>query len=299
MTSGEATMTQDVLLIDVPYHLGNHRWNVGNGPEAILTAGAETALAEAGARVERATLELPAAVTDHPATSEVGRVFALARLLAVQIRSASLRGQIPVMLAGDCTCCLGALAGIGATGTGVVWLDTHGDLNTPDTTTSGFLAGMPLAAATGRGWQGMCRTLPGYGVVPLERVLLVGVRSLDPPEAELITKEKVLQATGQDAGELQHELERLAHRIRPGGGLYLHIDLDVLDTSVGTASIFSEPGGLLTAQVVAAVEAAGRVAPIRAVSLTAYDPAADPDGGVANAAVEILRAVGRALGNGG
>ena len=297
MTNGEATMGQDVLLIDVPYHLGNHRWNVGNGPAAILAAGAEAALAEAGARVERSTLELPAAVTDHPATSEVGRVFALARLLAVQVRSAVLRGQVPVTLAGDCTCCLGALAGVGATGTGVVWLDTHGDLNTPETTTSGFLAGMPLAAATGRGWQGMCRSLPGYGPVPLEHVVLVGVRSLDPPEAELIAKERVLQATGQDANELETQLRELTGRIRPGGGFYLHIDLDVLDTSVGTASIFSEPGGLQTEQVVAAVEAVGRVAPIRAVSLTAYDPAADPEGGIAAAAVEIMRAVGRVMGD--
>lgn len=287
--------TRAIRLIEVPYQLGNHLYNEGNGPPRILQAGAVAALEAAGRPVEKVTIRLPDDVVNHPATSEVGRVFATARLLAMMTRDTVLAGQTPVVLSGGCTSCWGTISGIGATGTGIVWLDAHGDLNTPSTSPGGFLDGMALGTATGRGWETVCRTIPGYGPVPLDRVLLVGVHQLDPPEEELLTREPVLRSNGTELQDVAAKVGELAGRLGVGGGVYLHIDLDVLDTSVGKANAYSAPGGLTTRQVVEVIEAVGSSTTIRAAALTALNPNDDLSGGIADAAVEILGAIGRAV----
>ena len=284
-----------IRLIEVPYQLGNHLYNEGNGPPRILQAGAVAALEAAGQTVDKVTLRLPDDVVNHPATSEVGRVFATARLLAVMTRDAVLAGQTPVILAGGCTSCWGTISGIGTAGTGIVWLDAHGDLNSPSTSPGGFLDGMALGTAVGTSWEVVCRTIPGYGPVGLDRVLLVGAHQLDPSEEELLAREPVLRSDGTEPEELAKQAGELAARLGDGGGVYLHVDLDVLDTSVGKANVYASAGGLTTKQVVDGIEAIGRVLPIRAAALTALNPEDDLSGGIADAAVEILGAIGRTV----
>ena len=91
-------------------------------------------------------------------------------------------GRFPLVLAVNCFTSLGTVAGLGRD-VGVVWFDAHGDFNTPDTTTSGFLDGMGLAMLLGDGWRELRQTVEGLRPVPAEHALLVGARDIDPDGA--------------------------------------------------------------------------------------------------------------------
>jgi arginase len=135
--------------------------------------------------------------------------------------AAAAAAQPGTITASDCTICIATFPAVAAREPGVrfLWLDAHGDFNTPHTTPSGFLGGMCLAAACGR-WDA------GYGpTVPADRVHYVGVRDLDPDEREEVA------AAGVRIG------------VPPHGPVYVHLDCDVLDPSV-LASQFPVPGGL-------------------------------------------------------
>ena len=92
--------------------------------------------------------------------SEIGTAFELNRLLSKEVKAAVGDGMFPMVLSGNCNSCLGTIAGINSGQLGVVWFDAHGEFNTPETTQSGFLDGMPLAMATGRCWKTILKTIP-------------------------------------------------------------------------------------------------------------------------------------------
>lgn len=152
-----------------------------------------------------------------------------------------------LVVSGDCTTSLGVLAGLQRAGRdpGVVWFDAHADFHTEDTTSSGYLGGMPLALAAGIGTL----TLPdalGMRPVPPSRVVLVDARDTDPPEQRLL----------DDAGVLRRPVPALSADDLPAGDLYLHVDLDVCDPGDLPDLLFPAPGGPALDEVLAAV---GRV----------------------------------------
>jgi arginase len=140
---------------------------------------------------------------------------------AAAVRDAFAAGALPVLTASDCSICIATLPEVvlHEPDVHVAWIDAHGDFNTPDTTPSGFLGGMCLAASCGR-WQA-----EGWpGTVDPSRVHFLGVRDLDPgEEAEVV-------AAGVSA------------EIPDGVPLYVHLDTDVLDPSVMAAQ-FPVPDG--------------------------------------------------------
>jgi arginase len=111
--------------------------------------------------------------------SEIARVFELDRRLAARVHTAIAEDAFPLVLAGNCNSCLGTVAGASAGGIGVVWFDAHADFDTPDDNLSGFLDVMGLAILTGSGWRGR-ETIPGFVPVHEEKVVLAGVRDLEP-----------------------------------------------------------------------------------------------------------------------
>lgn len=157
-----------------------------------------------------------------------------------------------LVLSGDCTTSLGVLAGLQRSGLdpAVVWLDAHADFHTEASTASGYLGGMPLALAVGIGTL----TLPGLlGLRPVPAAVLVDARDTDPPEAVLLAGSSVARGTVDDLGPL------------PGGPLYLHVDLDVVDPADAPDLLYPVPGGPSLPAVLAAIRgvlATGRVAAV-------------------------------------
>jgi len=281
-----------LTVIASPYYFGHERVGMARGVDAILAAGFLAA----------ATGQDAAAVhwvgPQRAFRDEIGATFDLCSSIADAVARAVERGQTPVVLAGNCMATLGVLAGLRpkAGPTGVVWLDAHADLHTAESTTSGYLDGMALAAVTGRCWAGVAGTVDGFAPTQDEHVVLVGARDLDEPERELLAAGGVrhLGATGDldDDGQrrsLDDALAALGERV---GGVHLHIDADVLDPDlVAPANEFAAPGGLTATGLVEVVRRVADRVPVRSVTLASYDPAEDPDGRVAGAAVGVAHAL--------
>jgi arginase len=129
--------------------------------------------------------------------------------------------EFPVILASDCTSCLGAVKGLTAhhDELGVVWYDAHGDFNTPDTSPSGFLGGMPLAALVGRGNEHLLEGLE-LEPIPEDHVMITDVRDLDPVEGDNLQASNVI---------VYEDVADLLDAPLPDYPLYIHLDVDILD----------------------------------------------------------------------
>jgi arginase len=195
------------------------------------------------------------------------------------------------VFAGDCCASVAVLAGLVRRGLdpGVVWIDAHGDFNTPATTVSGYLGGMVLSFITGRGDDdgvGATLGLDEAGVAD-ERVLLVDGRDLDPAERDLLASTAVRRAPidGVEPG-----LRTLAAT----GPLLLHVDLDVVDPSALPGLMFPAAGGVAVSSLVAAVAAVMATERVAAVSVgcTWHPDECDVAtcGEVVSAVVEVIEA---------
>lgn len=157
------------------------------------------------------------------------------------------------VVSGCCCVSLGVLAGLQRAGidAGVVWFDAHADVQTMETSTSGYLGGMPVRVMAGYRPELVADAI-GLRPVPEDRVLLVDARDLDPPEQAYLATASVGRST----------VDQLTADALPAGPLLLHIDLDVVDPSDLPGLRFPVPGGPSAAAVLAAVRrvlATGRV----------------------------------------
>jgi arginase len=271
----------NVQLLAVPYDSGNLRARMGAGPEALLGSGLEQALRENGHRVHTKIAEL-APDSWH---SEIQTSFELMRMLSIAVREACEAGRFPIVLAGNCNTAVGTLAGLGD-GVGVTWFDAHGDFNTPETTTSGFLDGTALAIITGRCWKQLSVSIPGFQPVADERVCLVGTRDVDSLEGRLIAESNVdVIEPGKIRSELPRTLNSIGLHVER---MYVHLDLDVLDPEVAAANKLAVAGGLAIEDVEYALSLIARIFRIAGVTLSAYDPDVDTDGAAAAAAIRLI-----------
>jgi arginase len=271
----------DVQLLAIPYDSGNYRARMGAGPEALLEAGLESALQANGHRVHTKVATL--AVDSWHA--EIQASFELMRMVSNAVREARESGRLPIVLAGNCNTAVGTLAGLGA-GVGVAWFDAHGDFNTPETTTSGFLDGTAVAIVTGRCWKQLAVTIPGFTPIPDERVCLVGTRDVDSLEGRLLAESNVdVIEPGRIRSDLARSLNSIGQHV---DSMYVHLDLDVLDAEVAAANNFAVSGGMTIEDVEYALAQIARDFRIAGVTLSAYDPAVDTDGAAARAAIRLI-----------
>lgn len=278
----------DIQLLAVPYDSGKRGVRMGAGPEKLLDLGLERALRDGGHTVHTKVAE----ISPDSWHAEVQTSFELMRMLAHAVHQARQAGRFPIVLAGNCSTAVGTLAGLSAAsaGIGVAWFDAHGDFNTPETTTSGFLDGTAVAIITGRCWKQLAVTV-GFKPIPDERVFLVGTRDLDALEGRLLADSNI------DVIEPEKIRTDLARTLRSVGQhveqVYVHLDLDVLDSSVAAANSYALSGGLTLEDVEYALSEIARELRITAVTLSAYDPASDTSDNAAKAAIRLISAAAR------
>jgi arginase len=277
----------NIQIIQVPYDSGHKNVRTGRGPGHLLRAGVEQMLRDEGHQVGLSLIESQA-----PVTTEIGTTFELNRSLAERVRCAMRSKLFPIVLAGNCDSCLGTIAGIGKSHLGVVWFDAHGDFNTPETTLSGFLDGMGLAMAAGRCWRSLLGTIPGFSPIPEAHILLVGTRALDAQEAELLGGSQVemvapRQGEEQNRQAIRAALDRLGEKV---SRVYLHVDMDVLDSEEALASGLAVAGGLALEVVEEAIRMVKERFELCAAAMTSFDPDYDQDDKVLDAGIRILKA---------
>ena len=272
----------DIQILAVPYDSGNRGARMGAGPEALLDAGLEKALRDRGHTVRTKIAD----IAKGSWRAEIQTSFELMRMLATEVRTARESNRLPIVLAGNCNTAVGTLAGLGAESTGVAWFDAHGDFNTPETTSSGFLDGTAVAIITGRCWTRLALTVPDFIPIADDRVCLIGTRDFDPLERHLIEASLVGVV---DPTHLRRTLGATLDKIRERvEDMYVHLDLDVLDAAVAPANSYALSGGLtLDDAEYSLSEIRGRFR-TAGITLSAYDPAGDPDGVAARAAIRLI-----------
>lgn len=218
-----------------------------------------------------------AALPDGPTLQ---RLSLLHEPLAAAVQATVAAGERPVSIAGDCCAAIPVLTGLQRAGLAprLLWLDAHGDFNTPATSPSGFLGGMPLAMLVGRGDTTLLRAL---GTRPLAEadVLLCDARDLDPEEGRALAGSAVHHCRSLEAVMAASLADRPLH---------VHLDVDVLSLEDAPAMRYPVPGG----PRVSAVRALGRhlaaLGGAVSVSVTTWAFDRDPDGRTATACLQAL-----------
>ena len=273
-------------IIQVPYDSGYKDYRMGRGPGHIV----RHLKAEKNFPVDE--LEAGDVEVQERFALEVGTSFAVARQLAEKVCDVAGRGDFPLVLAGNCISCIGTLAGMGDPPPAIIWLDAHGDFNTPETTVSGFLDGMALATAVGRCWGKLAATVPGFRPVPETQAVLLGARDFDVDERALLDSSAVSLIDAQHIRKhgLRAALEPLLSKIQTDTGrAYLHIDLDVLDPAEARVNHFAPTGGLTLAELLGIVSLVRERFALAATAITAYDPEYDEGEKAVTAAVDVIR----------
>ncbi len=235
-------------LIGAPLEVGTHLGGTAMGPAALRTAGLRRALEQLGHGVEdRGDLAIAPSAGERP-QSDCADLAAWTRVLSAAVLERLRAGRIPVVLGGDHSLSLGSVDGAArfcrATGRAlfVLWLDAHADFNTPETSRSGNLHGMPLAALCGEpGLEAVLDAAPGRRVDPA-RVSMIGTRSLDDGERALLEARRidVVDMRTIDEFGIVAPLRRILERVAAADGfLHVSFDVDFLDPAlapgVGTA----------------------------------------------------------------
>jgi arginase len=243
------------------------------GDERALDAyAASNVYQQARVQVEVSEPALPEHLRSDQETDNLGLLGAA---IADQVATARRAGQAVLMTGGDCTHITGVLGGLQdahtpAARVGLVWFDAHGDFNTPKTTLSGMLGGMPVAVCAGLAYPRWRERSHIVAPLPTDRILMVDVRNLDPPEEQLIRATDVViaaPAPGYPGVDLAGAAADLAERCDL---LYLHIDSDILDESLVPNHGTREPNGPSMQEVCAAIDtvmSTGKVAVLAVVSV--------------------------------
>jgi arginase len=287
---------KQVAIIGAALDLGSGRRGVDMGPSAIRYAGLHDRLDGLGydvldwGDVETAVLEATQE-TDETARylpeikAACGRV---ARLVGRAIE----QDMLPLVLGGDHSVALGTLGGLArARGTGgVLWIDAHGDLNTPETSPSGNVHGMPLAAAIGLGddrFESDLWTLPA---VDPNRVALVGLRSADARERERIKELGIKAFTMSEIDRIGIERairESLTHIAGPGF-VHVSLDMDALDPEVAPGVGTPVRGGLSYREAHLALELVAESGLAGSLEVVEVNPILDRENATASLAVELV-----------
>ena len=286
---------QPVAVIGAPLDLGAGRRGVDMGPSAIRYAGLDERLRGIGRTVrDFGNVETPvaeAADMGDERARYLQPVLKTCEGAAALVTSAAEEGLIPLVLGGDHSVALGTIGGLASLygPGGAIWIDAHGDLNTPETTPSGNVHGMVLAAVLGLAgpwFDGPSWPLPA---VDPSRVALLGVRSLDPAERDLIRELGVMAHTMSDVDRLGVERamrESLAHVAGPGF-VHVSLDMDVVDPEVAPGVGTPVRGGLSYREAHLALELVAESGLATSLDVVEVNPIFDRQNATGQLAVEL------------
>jgi arginase len=279
----------DVSLIQVPYHAGDDREGANEGPRRLVEAGAADLLAARGIDVRVESVE-----RNGPFRDTASSAASVNQELAGRVRSAVEAARLPIVLSGSCNAALGVLAGFDHSRCGAVWLDAHADFNTPETTASGFFAGMSMAIITGHCYHNYWAQIGDATPLAEDLIVMFGVRDFSPDaERERLEKSAIAVVQwrhGRPQSDVLRPLDDLAQRVDE---VYLHVDFDGFAPEVAPG-VFDEPspGGLSLEDAESVIRASAERFRIRAATLATYTPARDEGEKTLQVALRILELLG-------
>ncbi len=294
-----------IRLIDVPIDLGASERGVSLGPTAIRLAGLEEKLQLLGHRLEE---DSPPIRPNHckriePENSRTKFLSAIKDVcleLHERVYQTACEGIFPIILGGDHSLAMGSITGISRYQIeknkilGVLWIDAHGDYNTPETTPSGNLHGMPLAIINGLGderFLPLCS--PGQPTVLPQNTVLIGTRDLDPGERDLLRTQNVNVLTMMHLD--QHGVDHCVHRalafLENCDFIHVSLDMDCLDPSVAPGVGTPVGGGLTLREAHYILERLAETGKVCSLDLVEVNPLLDIKNQSARIAVELVGSI--------
>jgi arginase len=296
-----------VEIIGVPLDLGADRRGVDMGPSAIRYSGLSEKLKSLGIKVEdRGNIETPIAEAikvEYSNAKYLSKVRDVCLRVSKEVSSSLKANKLPIVLGGDHSIAIGTLAGIRnglKSEFGVIWLDAHGDFNTPDITPSGNIHGMSLAFSAGQGSKWFpSPPWPRRSVDP-KKIVIVGARQLDPAEQINLKKMMVHVFSMADidrAGMKSIMTEAIKLASNDGQNkIHISLDMDLLDPSEAPGVGTPVRGGATYREAHLAMEMIHESGLMRSLEVVEVNPILDQQNATAELAVElILSAMGKRI----
>jgi arginase len=294
-------MPEKIRIIGVPMDLGASRRGVDMGPSALRVAGLQARLKQLGRQVEDSgNVSVPQPEEQHYGEKNakyLGEIAEACRGLADAVKKTLDEDMMPLVLGGDHSIAVGTVAGAAAhfdkTGKriGVIWLDAHGDMNTPDSSPSGNSHGMPLASIMGYGppeLTGLAKIKP---MVEPRNVVLVGIRDLDAKERKLMKETGVHVFTMRDIDE-RGMREVMSDALRFAGddtaGIAVSLDMDFVDPSDAPGVGTPVRGGVTYREAHLALEMLADSGEMCSFELVEVNPVIDVHNTTATLGVELV-----------
>ncbi|MBI1794263.1 MAG: arginase [Chloroflexi bacterium] len=295
-------------IIGVPIDLGADRRGVDMGPSAIRYAHLQKKLEELGCDVEdHGNIEAPIAEMcsiNEPRLKYIDCIVPMSRRAAGAVATSIQAGHFPLVLGGDHSLSIGSIRGAAKhKKLGLIWIDAHADFNTAETTPSGNIHGMPLAALCGMGDARLTQLwdepLP---VVDPKRVTVIGARDLDPGEKVNLLEAGVMVMGMEQidrfgmAAVMEKAIERVS---RDTDGIYLSFDMDAMDPRHAPGVGTPVPAGLTQREAHMACEMIAETEKLAGMDIVEVNPVLDIQNQTAILAVEfVLSALGKRIWNG-
>jgi len=292
-----------IRILGIPMDLGQQRRGVDMGPSALRYAGIYERLARLGCQVEDAgNVLVPVReqrdVQAHQWTESgsgglrhLPAVTAICRSIYEVASSCSDTPELPVFMGGDHSIAIGTVSGAACAGPlGLIWIDAHGDFNTPETSPSGNIHGMPVAALIGRGHPELVDL--GYAGPKLrpQEIAMIGIRDLDGPEREALAGAGMHVYTMRDIDELgmatvaRRALSHLNHLPR----IHVSLDMDSIDPDVAPGVGTPVPGGLTYREAHLLMEILAESGKTASIDVVEINPILDDGNRTAELAVDLV-----------
>ena len=300
-----------VRIIEMPLDYGASRRGADMGPSAIRLAGLREKLNSLGIYSDDLypPISIPPQEYIEPATEltrenakHLGPILDACSQLASNVESVIRAGDFPLILGGDHSISLGSLAGLSAAHTannkraGVLWVDAHGDFNTTNTTPSGNIHGMILAASCGYGISELTDFYNPVRKIDPANVCYIGVRDVDPAERTLMKEAGVCVYTMSDIDRLgisKTISEVIAFFRERVDTLHVSFDIDAIDPRFAPGVGIQVPGGLTYREVLFIMEEMARTGLVTSADMVEVNPVQDMQNMTAKMAVQLI---GRLLG---
>ena len=286
-----------VGVIGVPYNVGWRGPGVDEGARALRDAGLVDELKKVVSEVADygdIEVRLPPRDDSNPKLLNPKQVEAVCKFLAAKVHSTLQRGYFPLIIGGEDSVLMGIIEGFQrALGPriGLIYMDAHGDFNTPETTPSGLIGGMNVAITAGRGPKELVEMFGHSPLLPEENIVLYGTRELDTVEEMVLAESKVRVYTREKIREVgvENVVKKILHELEPRcDNVYVHVDLDVVDESEMSAQSLPVRDGLSMREFQKSLQALVKSGKLCGMAIMVFNAAKDPKGVEARKVVRLI-----------
>lgn len=290
-----------IRLVGVPMDLGAGRRGVDMGPSAIRIAGVSQGLRHLGFRVEDdGDVGVPAPETRDPGTPNaryLEPIFHVCNRLRLRVRRSLEQGEVPVVLGGDHSIAIGTVSGVSehfrekGQKIGLIWVDAHGDMNTPDSSPTGNIHGMPLATLIGMGHPRLVEMGGFSPKVEPRNVALIGIRDIDETERRIVKASGVHAYTMRDVDErgMRAILQESIGFVTDGtAGFHVSFDLDGMDPRDVPGTGTPVKGGINWREANLLMEMVSDTGKMTSLEITELNPILDVKNQSGEVAVDVI-----------